>query len=272
MKFLIGLILIVFLISSSVPNFTEALMESDQERADRELAEALMESDQERADRELAEAQTYESTCKDVSKEAVIDGLQKKYVINQEKYESCINNYENQSSSSSDTKWFQGIVILAVIGVVAIIVVKLTKERRYNSQNSNTSDYSYASFLRRCSWEQAEDLVGKLFEKKGYNVTVGVLTRAGTINRSRDFGIDVSAQNDENYLGIQVKHWKSNVGFDAVAKTLGVAQEYNKVIIISTTSGFTSQALQHASNNSSQIELWDSARFIQELKDHSLNI
>jgi hypothetical protein len=149
MKFLIGLMLIAFLVSSSVPNFAEALMESDQERADRELAEALMESDQERADRELAEAQTYESTCKDVSKEVVIDGLQKKYVINQEKYESCINNYENQSSSSSDTKWFQGIVILAVIGIVGIIVVKLTKERRDNSQNYNTSDYSYTPTVRR---------------------------------------------------------------------------------------------------------------------------
>ena len=54
--------------------------------------------------------------------------------------------------------------------------------------------------------------------------------------------------------------------------SFGVAQEYNKVIIVSTKSGFTPQALQHASNNSSLIELWDSTRFIQELKDHSLNI
>jgi len=122
------------------------------------------------------------------------------------------------------------------------------------------------------TWKQAEDLVGKLFEKKGYNVTVGVPTLDGKIKRNGDFGIDVRARNDEHYLGIQVKHWNSNVDFDDVAKTLGVAQEYNKVIIVSTKSGFTPQALQHASNNSSLIELWDSARFIQELKDHSLNI
>ena len=122
------------------------------------------------------------------------------------------------------------------------------------------------------TWKQAEDLVGKLFEKKGYNVTVGVPTLDGKIKRNGDFGIDVRARNDEHYLGIQVKHWNSNVDFDDVAKTLGVAQEYNKVIIVSTKSGFTPQALQHASNNSSLIELWDNTRFIQELKDHSLNI
>jgi len=124
----------------------------------------------------------------------------------------------------------------------------------------------------RVTWKQAEDLVGKLFEKKGYNVTVGVPTLDGKIKRNGDFGIDVRARNDEHYLGIQVKHWNSNVDFDDVAKTLGVAQEYTKVIIISTKSGFTPQALQHASNNSSLIELWDNDRFIQELKDHSLNI
>jgi HJR/Mrr/RecB family endonuclease len=122
------------------------------------------------------------------------------------------------------------------------------------------------------TWKQAEDLVGKLFEKKGYDVTVGVPTLDGKIKRNGDFGIDVRARNDEHYLGIQVKHWNSNVDFDDVAKTLGVAQEYNKVIIVSTKSGFTPQALQHASNNSSLIELWDNTRFIQELKDHSLNI
>jgi hypothetical protein len=121
-------------------------------------------------------------------------------------------------------------------------------------------------------WKQAEDLVGKLFEKKGYDVTVGVSTLNGGIKRNGDFGIDVRAKNDEHYLGIQVKHWNSNVDFDDVAKTLGVAQKYNKVIIISTKSGFTPQALQHASDNSYLIELWDRVRFAQELKDHSLNM
>ncbi len=41
-----------------------------------------------------------------------------------------------------------------------------------------------------------------------------------------------------------------DVGFEDVAKTLGVAQKFNKVIIVSTKSRFTSQALEHAQKKS----------------------
>ena len=51
--------------------------------------------------------------------------------------------------------------------------------------------------------------------------------------------------------------------------TTKTAVQYNSS---GAAAGFTPQALQHASNNSSLIELWDNTRFIQELKDHSLNI
>ena len=143
--------------------------------------------------------------------------------------------------------------------------------KRVDKEEYDTSIAS-AMINEEPEWKQAEDLVGKLFEKKGYNVTVGVPTLDGGTKRNGDFGIDVRASNDEHYLGIQVKHWNANVDFEDVAKTLGVAQEYNKVIIISTKSGFTPQALQHASDNSYLIELWDRVRFAQELKDHSLNM
>ena len=106
MKFLIGLILIVFLVSSGIPN--------------------------------LAEAQTYESTCKAISKEVVIDGLQQKYVVNQEKYESCVNNYERQDFWSGASRWILGIIILAIISGVGIMVVKNLKTGAYNPQNSYT--------------------------------------------------------------------------------------------------------------------------------------
>ena len=123
----------------------------------------------------------------------------------------------------------------------------------------------------RFSWQQAEDLVGKLFEKKGYSVTVGVPTADGGTKRQGDFGIDVEAKNGKEYLGIQVKHWSMDVGFEDVAKTLGVAQKFNKVIIVSTKSGFTSQALEHAQKNPYLIELWDSNKFKNELRQHLLN-
>ena len=112
----------------------------------------------------------------------------------------------------------------------------------------------------RLSWENAEDLVGKLFEKKGYSVIVS--------QRSADFGIDVHAENGSEKLGIQVKHWNHQVGFEDVAKTLGVSQQFNKVILVNTKNGFTPQAWQHANNNPYLIELWDSNRFKQELRQY----
>ena len=110
------------------------------------------------------------------------------------------------------------------------------------------------------TWQNAEDLVGKLFEKKGFSVNV--------TQRSADFGIDVEAKNSQIFLGIQVKHWNHDVGFEDVAKTLGVGQKFNKVIIVNTKRGFTNQAWEHANNNPYLIELWDSEKFKQELRAH----
>lgn len=116
----------------------------------------------------------------------------------------------------------------------------------------------------RLSWQNAEDLVGKLFEKKGFFVKV--------TQRSGDFGIDVEAKSDREYLGIQVKHWNYDVGVDDVIKTLGASNKFNRVIIVSTKSGFTRQAQEFANEdvNRYRIELWDSSRFKQELRQYVL--
>jgi HJR/Mrr/RecB family endonuclease len=114
----------------------------------------------------------------------------------------------------------------------------------------------------RITWREMEELVGELLRKKRYRVEV---TQA-----SGDFGIDVEAKNGSEYLGIQVKHWANDVGFEDVAKTLGVAQKFNKVIIVSTKSGFTSQAWKHARDNPYLIELWDSSKFKDELRNYFL--
>ena len=110
------------------------------------------------------------------------------------------------------------------------------------------------------SWQNAEDLVGKLFEKKDYHSTV--------TQRTGDFGIDVEAKSATEYLGIQVKHWNADVGFEDVAKTLGVSSKFNKVIIISTKTGFTHQAKEFAGRdeNRFRLELWNGQRFKQELR------
>jgi len=150
-------------------------------------------------------------------------------------------------------------------------------DERFRGQNvlemnkdGTVTEFDLENNFQRFSWENAEDLVGKLFEKKGYVVTVGIEGPNGIRKRQGDFGIDVEAKNASEYLGIQVKHWNNDVGFEDVAKTLGVSQKYNKVIIVSTKSGFTLQAQNHAADNHYLIELWDSNRFKQELKQHVL--
>ena len=101
--------------------------------------------------------------------------------------------------------------------------------------------------------------MGKLFQKKGYNVQV--------TGKSGDFGIDVEASNGSEFIGIQVKHWSADVGFEDVAKTLGVSSKFNKVIIVSTKTGFTSQAIEFSQRdeNRYRLELWDTNRFKLEL-------
>jgi hypothetical protein len=144
-------------------------------------------------------------------------------------------------------------------------------EGQERARSGGLMEYDLQNNFVRFSWEQAEDLVGKLFEKKGYSVTVGVPTADGGTKRQGDFGIDVEAKNDSEYLGIQVKHWSMDVGFEDVAKTLGVSMKFTKVIIVSTKSGFTSQAQKFAEDNPYKLELWDSNKLKNELRQHVVN-
>ena len=141
---------------------------------------------------------------------------------------------------------------------------------RLNSQLSSTllSYEDIRTNFARFSWQQMEDLVGELFTNKGYSTQVGVSSKEG-MKRSGDFGIDVRASNDLITIGIQVKHHSSNVDFDTIAKTLGVSQEYDKVLVINTKTGFTPQAVTFA-NNEKKLELWDSERFNSEIEENFL--
>ena len=101
---------------------------------------------------------------------------------------------------------------------------------------------------------------------------VGVRSSSGGQKRSGDYGIDVIAKNGNQTIGIQVKHWKENVGFNDVAKTVGVSGQYDKVIIISTKSDFTQQTYEAIQQNKFQtpVALWDSRKFKSELRTHVL--
>jgi hypothetical protein len=114
------------------------------------------------------------------------------------------------------------------------------------------------------SWEDVEHLVGKLFEKKGYEVRV--------TQKTGDSGIDVWAEKDGIKIGIQVKHWSADVGVVEATQTLGAGVgKAHKCILISTKSFFTSQALEYQIQHSHDIELWDSNRFKEELGKYDLN-
>ena len=132
----------------------------------------------------------------------------------------------------------------------------------YDGYNGILQESDLINNFSRLTWQNAEDLVGVLFEKKGYYSTV--------TQRTGDFGIDVEAKSATEYLGIQVKHWSYDVGFEDIAKTLGVSSKFNKVIVVSTKSGFTSQAKEFAGRdvNIYKLELWDSNRFKQELRQY----
>jgi len=109
---------------------------------------------------------------------------------------------------------------------------------------------------------EMEDLVGKLFERIGYNVTI--------TKRSADGGVDVIAKDDSKgeKLYISVKHWNNNVGDPEVRDIVGSAhlEHANKAILVSTKSNFTNQALERATVDNYFLELWDSNKFKEELR------
>ena len=116
--------------------------------------------------------------------------------------------------------------------------------------------------------KEAEDLVGKLFELKGYTVKIGVMSKDGKNKRIQDGGIDVRAEKENKKIGIQVKHWKKgNVGVPDAAQTLGVSKGFTKMILISTMTGFSKEALEHSRKNS-KLRLWDSKKFKKELEEY----
>jgi HJR/Mrr/RecB family endonuclease len=168
--------------------------------------------------------------------------------------------------------------IIIIIGMVVLGIVSKSKKKsssnidhRINNtpiQNNDLSnkqttksvtitDEDWANKLQRFEWRDMELIVESLFEKKGYT--------AEATQATADFGIDVEAKNDREYVGIQVKHWTNNVGYEDVAKTLGSSSKFNKFIIISTRSGFTPQAIKRAEEDKYKIELWDFNKFKEEM-------
>lgn len=155
--------------------------------------------------------------------------------------------------------WFGALIfwIISIIGMMANI--DSSELTTTPIQSSFVSELDLQNNFTDISWREMEELTGELFRRKGYSVKVTQATN--------DYGIDVWAIKDEMVIGIQVKKWQSDVGFDDVAKTLGSnMSKANKYILISTTSFFTPQALKHQRQHSTIIDLWDTNRFKKELR------
>lgn len=153
--------------------------------------------------------------------------------------------------------WFGALIFW----IISIIGWANSKSESLPIQSSFVSENDLQNNFSEISWREMEELTGELFRKKGYSVEV---TQA-----SNDYGIDVWAKKDGMVIGIQVKKWQSDVGFEDVAKTLGSnIGKANKYILISTVSFFTTQALRHQRMHSAIIELWDTDRFKKELREN----
>jgi len=139
---------------------------------------------------------------------------------------------------------------------------QIDSEREYSLSKTkiDVSDEDLKNDFENYTWRDMEELVGELYKIQGYEVTI--------TPGARDFGIDVWAITPNEKIGIQVKHQTNDVGFDAVAKTVGCAMGSTKVIIVSTKSGFSKQVYQYQMDNQQFVELWDSTRLKQKIRYH----
>ena len=119
MKFLIGLILIAFLVSSGIPNFVEA-------------------------NHFKSPGMSIESYCNSINKELKSQG----FVLNQEKYQACIENDEKHNAWSDAKGWITGIIILIII---VAIIIGIAKSKSSPTHSDNT-DYSYTAPVVRRGW------------------------------------------------------------------------------------------------------------------------
>ena len=194
------------------------------------------------------------------------------------KYNKCLERAEADDFGLHWRGPIFGIIILIIIGSVLALAFR-TKKKPLAQQSTiyqgtsvtSSSDSSVVTEqdlddnFTRFSPRDMEFLVGKLFEKKGYDVSVTQSTA--------DRAIDVWAKNNSmgQLLGIEVKKHVANVGSRDVAASLGQGKSRaNKVIVISTISDFTKEAYVILGENEFLLELWNGVKFRQEVSTHLL--
>ena len=126
MKFLIGLILIAFLVSSGIPNFVEA-------------------------DHMRSHNIDIEYHCGLLHNEVI----GQKFVLNQEKYQKCIEDDQKHNDWMDSRGWIAGIVILIIIVGVLIVISKAKPSQLPSTDTApifDNTDYSYTAPVVRRGW------------------------------------------------------------------------------------------------------------------------
>jgi len=140
--------------------------------------------------------------------------------------------------------------------------VKSERKSTVSKSNDGISEEDLKNDFENFDPYEMEELVSKLFKAKGYEVE--------TTKKSGDFGIDVWANSAIERIAIQVKHQANDVGYDAVAKTIGSAMTSTKIILVSTKAGFTKQVYEYQIGHPQFIVLWNSEKLKKEIRSYLL--
>lgn len=128
--------------------------------------------------------------------------------------------------------------------------------------------------VKACSPNFFERLVVELLVKMGYG---GTLRDAGkAIGRGGDGGIDGIIKEDRlglDVVYIQAKRWDATVGRPELQKFAGALQGHRaKKGVFITTSEFSKESIQYASQIDSKIALIDGAQLARLMIDHGLGV
>lgn len=147
---------------------------------------------------------------------------------------------------------FIGLFLL-VSGFIIYIYINKTKTKK---------DWSKSDFWSYDPYE-FEKLVGELYKSKGYSVDVS--------DGSGDKGVDVHAKRRGEYLTIQVKQYRNNIGSSVVQRTAGASLEFDSDrAVVVTTSKFSKDAVESA-KKIDRADLVDGDDLVRMLNNNSVS-
>jgi len=142
-------------------------------------------------------------------------------------------NFNFDIGNDSNIQYY--VIGFVVILVILIVIIKAAS--RSENKTSDNLQYTLDSDFKNLSGDEFEEIVGKLYNRKGYRVTK---TPIGP-----DQGVDLIARKGSEKIVIQAKNWKNNVSNTDILKTAGARQmqKANSAVVV-TSSKFTKSAIE----------------------------